>query len=259
MFSLARLDYRPELMGRSMKNEKYYETRIKCDVLNFLRKNNAVDSRSIIASEYVLGSTGRRADLAAYNNAKFIGIEIKSQHDSLARLKDQLDVYASCFDEVMLVVDERHVDNALNVTPDHVTVFEARRTGAIEVCRAATVTSVAVNEMRLRLLTVVELKKLLSIPSATPAKKTFLLAQGLSLPDEVIRTAIIDSFSQAFSVTSSHFWESVRRKNVSLSALGLLSRYASRRASFREKEEKEYIFWESWRKDAAAAFQGIGA
>ena|SRR5215472_8745957 len=58
-----------------------------------------------------------RADLVVVNGV-LKGYEIKSDQDTLVRLKAQADIYNQVFDTVTLVVAERHLDNALSVVPD---------------------------------------------------------------------------------------------------------------------------------------------
>ena len=240
-----------------MKTNKYYESHIKCDVLEFLRKTKNIDARSVLASEYVLGSTGRRADLAIFTGSKFIGIEIKSQHDSLSRLKDQLDVYAMCFDEVMVVLDGKHISYASEIASADVSVFEVSRLGTINLHRASTVIPAKDKATCLRLLTMNELRRLTGL-SDLQMKKNKLIDQALLLPDETIYSAITTSFKQNFSNTSLLFWEKIRRKNITINDLAYLSRFALERTNFREKEEQKSRFWEKWQQDASSTLQALG-
>ncbi|OKP76043.1 hypothetical protein BTE77_17230 [Ensifer adhaerens] len=242
-----------------MKTDKYYESQIKCDVLNSLRKHRVIDSRSIVASEYKLGSTGRRADLAVYNGSKLIGIEIKSKHDSLVRLRDQLDVYGACFDEVMLVSDERHISSALNISPLGVSVFEIDPFGCITLRREATTSRARAKLGCLQLLTVTELKKLTGVPLNVSMKKRALLAEADQVPDELIIGAATEAFIQAFSDTSLRFWRSVGRKKITPDELIALSRFAPERMMIREKKEQKALFWEMWRRQATAVLQGASS
>ncbi len=242
-----------------MKTDKYYESQIKCDVLNLLRKRRVIDSRSIVASEYVLGSTGRRADLAIYDGSRLIGIEIKSKHDSLVRLRDQLVVYQSCFDEVMLVSDERHISSALNTSPLGVSVFEIDRYACITLRREATASTTRAKLSCLQLLTVPELKRLTGVPLSASIKKSALLAEARQISDELILAAATAAFIEAFSETSLRFWRSVGRKNITPDALIGLSRFAPERMFIREKKEQQALFWEAWRRQATAALQGASS
>lgn len=242
-----------------MNTEKYYESHIKCDFLNYLRVGKVINARSLIASEYVLGTTGRRADLAVHNGSRFIGIEVKSQYDTLARLRDQLIVYTACFDDVMIVLDERHVEEGLEIASAEVAVFEVGRKGEISLRRAAAIKPRVDPETRLQLLTTQELKKLAGDDVSAPAKRSLLLEQAARLPRDVIGATIAEVFRQTFSDTSENFWRHVNRKRVTLDALGCLSRFAPERMNLREKQDERARFWDAWLQDAFIALQEAAA
>lgn len=238
-----------------MNKEKYYESHIKCDFLNYLRVGKIINARSTIASEYVLGTTGRRADLAVHNGSRFIGIEVKSQYDTLTRLRDQLKVYTACFDDVIIVLDERHLEEGLEIASAEVAVFEVNRKGGINLRRAPTMNPQIDPITRLQLLTVQELKKLTGYNLSAPAKRSLLLEQAAKLQGDVIRDAVLDAFMQTFFNTSGDFWRHVKRKRVTLEALGCLSRFAPERVSLRERQDEKARFWDTWRQDAFVALQ----
>ncbi|MBZ0163030.1 MAG: sce7726 family protein [Notoacmeibacter sp.] len=238
-----------------MKAEKFYESYLKCEFLNYLRLGDIINVRSSIASEYVLGNTGRRADLAVHNGSRFIGIEVKSRHDTLARLRDQLDVYTACFDDVMIVLDERHVEEGLEIASADVEVFEVNRKGDVSLRRAAEIKPRIDPNTRLQLLTIQELKKLTGYCGNAPAKKRLLLEEAKSLPKDAISEAIAVAFRQTFSDTSQNFWRHVKRKRVTPDALCHLSRFASERIRLREKQYEKARFWDAWRQDAFIALQ----
>jgi hypothetical protein len=242
-----------------MNAERYNEAHIKCDFLNYLRASKIINARSIIASEYVLGTTGRRADLAVHNGSRFIGIEVKSRYDTLIRLRDQLKVYTACFDEVMLVLDERHIDEGLEIASDEVAVFEIGHNRQLSLRRAATVEPLVDSEMRLQLLTMQELKKLIGYNVSLPVKRSSLLEQATELPEEIIENTIADVFRQNFTETSEVFWRRVKRKRVTLDALGCLSRFALERINWRAEQHEKDRFWEAWRKDAFIALKEAAA
>ncbi|WP_370677201.1 sce7726 family protein [Pleomorphomonas sp. PLEO] len=242
-----------------MNTDKYYESHIKCDFLNYLRARRTIGARSVIASEYVLGATGRRADLAIYNGSRFIGIEVKSQYDTLLRLRDQINAYISCFDDVMIALDERHVEEGLEIAPVEVAVFEVGRRGDIRLRRPAAGEPQVSAKVRLQLLTMQELKKLLGYGVSAPVKRSLLLERAETLSKNAVRGAVVDAFKETFSDTSADFWRQVKGKRVTLDALGCLSRYASERVISREKENEKARFWESWQKDAAAVLREVSA
>lgn len=233
-----------------MNREKYYESHIKCDFLNYLRVGKIINARSTIASEYVLGNTGRRADLAVRNGSRFIGIEVKSQYDTLTRLQDQLKIYTACFDDVMIVLDERHLEEGLEIASAEVAVFEVDREGGIKLRREPAMNPQVDPITRLQLLTVQELKKLTGYTLSAPAKRSLLLEQAGKLQGDVIGDAVLDAFTQTFFNTSGDFWRHVKRKRVTLEALGCLSRFAPERVNLRERQDQKTRFWDTWQQDA---------
>jgi hypothetical protein len=58
-----------------------------------------------------------RADVAVVNGTMH-GYELKSDHDTLYRLPEQVYAYSAIFDFVTLVVSERHLLRAIDVIPD---------------------------------------------------------------------------------------------------------------------------------------------
>lgn len=242
-----------------MSSGKYYESHIKCDFLNYLRATKLINSRSVLASEYVLGTTGRRADLAIHNGLKFIGVEVKSQYDTLTRLPGQLRTYTACFDEAMVVLDERHIEEGLGIASSAVSVFSVNRRGEISLVRPAQSTPVGDVRTRLQLLTIQELKKLAGMPVSAQAKRNVLLKEAERLDSDMAGVAIADAFRRTFADTSEDFWRRVQRKRVTLEALSCLSRFAVARANSRDREDERARFWETWRQDASVALRQLTA
>jgi hypothetical protein len=51
-------------------------------------------------------------------NGSISGFEIKSERDSLARLRSQIPNYARCFDSLTLVAPARHLNHAREMLPN---------------------------------------------------------------------------------------------------------------------------------------------
>lgn len=236
-------------------SEKYYESLIKSDVLSSLRRRRIINRHSIIASEFVLGSTGRRADLAVYNGTSFVGIEIKSKHDSLRRLRDQLETYNSCFDEVLLVLHERHLNEAFHIAPPNVPIFSITKSDQMSLVREASGSSKKNASTSLKLLTLAELKRLVGLPAGSLAKRADLLRAARQLPDSVIFDAVTASFMKTYSETSAKFWHHVRKRNISIDAMSHLSRFSSERADLIQRKERQQLFWNQWKDQAAEAIK----
>jgi len=92
------------------------ESQLKAALLNKLRSRRRIGLKTIVANELPLGTTGVRADLALLGR-RFIGIEVKSELDSLRRLRKQLTVYERYFDRTILLVAEKHLIR-LKLEPD---------------------------------------------------------------------------------------------------------------------------------------------
>lgn len=70
----------------------------------------------IVMSEFVYADGKRRADLVSINNA-FHAFEIKSDVDSLSRLKGQLEDYLRIFEYISFVTTEKYLSSIISLTP----------------------------------------------------------------------------------------------------------------------------------------------
>jgi hypothetical protein len=90
---------------------------IRRELLRRLRQEHASDLAStLIVDELGICEGERRVDVAVVNGM-LAGFEIKSERDTLTRLRQQRDAYGLVFDEVTLVVSPRHVKAARAVVP----------------------------------------------------------------------------------------------------------------------------------------------
>lgn len=80
---------------------------------NYLNKPGA---RAV--DELVLMRGKHRVDVAVLND-EFHAFEIKSEKDTLDRLPKQQACYNKFFDRISLVVDERHVEHAVQIVPQN--------------------------------------------------------------------------------------------------------------------------------------------
>lgn len=238
-----------------MENTDYYESRIKCEFLNYMKKRKMIDTKSIISSEYAMGNTGRRADLAVLTRSKIVGIEIKSKYDRLTRLEDQLKIYTACFDEVIVVLDEKHIPDALRIVPASVSVFELDSKGKIRLLQLSASAPETRKEIQLRLFTLSELRKLAGIGVGDQTKRSWIFEIARRLPGDVVRDAVLKSFRETYSTTSENFWQHVKRKRITVDSLAHLSRFTPARIAMQQKQDEKVRFWNAWREDALAALQ----
>src|SRR4051794_17477210 len=84
----------------------------------------AGDPGLLVVDELGLVFDEARVDVAVVNGALH-GFEIKSEHDSLARLPGQIVAYGRVFDYVTLVVGRRHAARASGLVPPWWGVIQA--------------------------------------------------------------------------------------------------------------------------------------
>jgi len=74
-----------------------------------------------------------RADIAVVNG-KLIGYEIKSETDSLLRLKNQIVAYDEIFDSIFIITSEKHLPNVIRRVPKHwgIFLYKKNRQGDIQ-------------------------------------------------------------------------------------------------------------------------------
>lgn len=74
-----------------------------------------------------------RVDLARLTDTRFDGFEIKSQRDTLSRLRNQAEIYNLVFDTATLVAARKHIDKAAAMLPEWWGLTEAvQNDGGIE-------------------------------------------------------------------------------------------------------------------------------
>ncbi|MBN2268977.1 MAG: sce7726 family protein [Sedimentisphaerales bacterium] len=80
-----------------------------------LRRQHA-QKNTLVIDELGLNHGRRRADIAVVNG-HLVGYEIKSNDDSLRRLKEQVKSYNAVFDKISIVVGDRYVNSIQNHIP----------------------------------------------------------------------------------------------------------------------------------------------
>lgn len=97
-------------------SEKQVRSHIKAAAVRLARRSNMLPVSMIEELEVSGGKA--RIDIA-FMSEYLTGIEIKSSKDNLSRLAKQSSCYAPYFDFLVLVVDTRMVDEALEMLPEH--------------------------------------------------------------------------------------------------------------------------------------------
>jgi len=72
---------------------------------------------TLVIDELGLNHGKCRADIAVVNG-QLVGYEIKSDNDSLRRLRDQITAYNAVFDKAFIVVGNRHINSIQDCVPE---------------------------------------------------------------------------------------------------------------------------------------------
>jgi len=81
-----------------------------------LRRQHA-HKDTLVIDELGLNHGKCRADITVVNG-RFVGYEIKSNNDSLRRLKEQVKSYNAIFDKISIVVGNRYINSIQNYIPE---------------------------------------------------------------------------------------------------------------------------------------------
>lgn len=206
------------------------EADLKAVVLNRLRAEFGTTQDAIVASEYRLGFTPVRVDIAALGDA-FVGVEIKSAKDSLKRLPSQIAAYTSYFERVVLAVADCHVQNLDWKALRSVEVWSVSESGLVRVVSQPT--------------QMAECRSLRDLLTADQRRRYKLDGES---SDQQCAEAFSREFRKRFGPTSQRFWELVAGRPVVASDLKMLSRYGERRANITAWSDAQAQEWGEWQE-----------
>jgi len=255
----ASLDLRPVCtLEHVLKREKTRKPRldeaaIKALTLTTLRNEGLISTGSIVASELIVSGASRRIDLATFAD-DLIGIEVKSEFDTLRRLEGQIANYLCHFEKVFLVVAAKHAE-CLKAIPEEVGCFVLTSDGVLFQDRPAA-RAQSIDPLNLaRLLTNEELRRhLLSEEDLERPSRRDLLLMACERPGDAVRAAVSDAFATRYGETSRAFWRTVRSSPVKSRHLHKLSRYAPKKKMYRAAQRRIEENWATWHQSADQFF-----
>jgi hypothetical protein len=214
-------------LTKSLKKQRIGEAEIKAAVLNRLKLQGRIDRRSTLASEFCLGRTGVRTDLAVRSD-RLIGVEIKSELDTLRRLPSQLVVYRAHFDCTVLVLASRHLAAVSSLDLACVEIWESVADGSLRTIQTGC--GGPPEEPRWAdLMTQVE-------------RRRFLTGDG--------GAAFRAAFDYRFAAKSRDFWRNVGRRKIKADDLTTLSRFRDVRLSQAALIEARQARWAEFAEQA---------
>lgn len=211
------------------------EAAVKAQVFSYIRQASG-RRKPILTAELTLGTSGTRADVAVLADAEFIGLEIKTERDSLRRLPSQLEAYARYFDHVIIVAAPCHFAELAETDLHGASVWRSTRDGLSPVINGQP--NSILPRAYLDLMTRQEKKGFLTKGAAT------------------VREHYFDIFKSRYGESSRTFWQSVSGRKIKADDVPVLSRFNGRRTAIelvaREREQR----WQRW-QDAYAGMNGL--
>lgn len=192
------------------------EAHVKSAILTHVGKLAGRGPKPIVTAEFTLGSSGTRADLALFAEGS-IGIEIKTEFDSLRRLPNQMEAYSRYFELAIAVVAPKHIERVNKDELFGASLWTYDQRGSLREIKSGKLNSIS-REALFDLL--------------TKAEKHTDNFRGV--------------MSNRYGETSSQFWRAVSRRSVKPIDLRLLSRFAERRDQAQNLADKQNAKWAQW-------------
>lgn len=232
---------------------KIDEEGLKCRILSMFRKERLISASSTIASEFVLGQTGCRCDLAIWNG-EFVGVEIKSARDSLVRLADQMGAYRRFFDTVIVLCDEVHWPKVERICGPEIAIYVWSTGSQIEFRRRGTRNLAADRQAYVKALTVRQLQSCLGTKTLDGYSRSQLERRVLADLSIDVKSLMTRRFEASYRGTTEAFWQAIARRRISEDHLAHLSRFAAARAGTQLAVDARKSFWRDWSKQAQVVF-----
>ncbi|ASP96722.1 sce7726 family protein [Sinorhizobium meliloti] len=228
------------------------EDGLKCELLSKFRRDRIITASATVASEFVLGQTGCRSDLAIWNG-NFIGVEVKSARDSLSRLPDQINAYRRFFDRVVVLCDEIHLRKVEQLCSDEVGVY-VWVDEQLQVVRDASFNYGTDRDECVRSLSLKQLQACLGLKPSDRCSRSELeqrIAADLSID---VRSLVVAAFETTYKTTTEAFLREISGRRIRKPHLAHLSRFAASRADARLSLDARNDFWRRWEQQAQTLF-----
>lgn len=205
------------------------ETMIKAEVLDLIRSQSTRRTRPVVATEFQILRGQTRADLAILSN-EFVGVEIKSQKDSLKRLVKQSHDYRASFDRTILVLDGSHLVAYLGINFRFCDVWTFDENKKLRQFSEGVHERIP-DENLYAMLNLKEREAAFRDPRFSKLTK---------------REIFFYFFKNKFGPTSEQFWQSVGRRKINREDIRYLSRFRDNRVAAEQvaiSREKEWADW----------------
>jgi len=123
-------------MKRSRPTTNTKDRDIREPLISWIASRHPADGSTGIIQEFEMPRPSARIDLAVVNG-EMSGFEIKSDADTLIRLRSQVPAFSRFFDKVSLVTTQRHLPCARKMIPEWWGIMVFKQEGAFRVVRSA--------------------------------------------------------------------------------------------------------------------------
>jgi hypothetical protein len=202
------------------------EPKAKAALLDFLRSEGALSSKSSVTAELILDKYSVRADLAISDGNDLRCYEIKTDRDTLVRLDRQLEVYARHADFVTVVAATRHISAIISRVQSHVGIYEMvgfDRQNPLRVVREPERSPEFDANALLSLVPVKHLQSRLAISGRR--RRHDVVAEAVDLPSETKKRAALTFFAERYGPNSRELWRAARRRKIRSDDLAILRRW----------------------------------
>lgn len=177
-----------------------------------------------VTAELTLGMSSVRADLVVVRDSELIGIEIKTERDTLRRLPAQIKGYAKFFHHAMIVADERHLAAILNMDVRGASVWVLEENGIELVSKGQR-----------------------NVPCSSVFGE-MMTREERRVFDAGGREAYLEVFTKRYGESSQTFWDSVRGRKIRSEDIKFLSRFTERRLAILDIARDKELQWQRWRE-----------
>ena len=231
--------------------ERLLEADMKAALIGHLKEKEAIcPEKSVLINELTIDNFSGRVDLVVADDKGLYAYEIKSEADSLYRLKIQISRYLQFFDKVTIFAATKHVPHILKIAPETVAVW-AMDGGKIKIVQRGRRYSNQQVSSLLKLMKASELRSLALKIGKTPEafKRSFLEVILYDVSRAVVRQAVINALKSRYRASSRHFWQMVE-DTVGARHIVELSPYLTEKRRIENLEAEQEEFWLRWSADA---------
>lgn len=219
-----------------------HEDIIKCGVIAELSAEGALAPGTVVANEFVIGKSDRRADLVVING-HLQAFEVKSSRDNLSRLSDQAENYLRYFDEVTIVCTHTHY-TAVREELGAICGIWLFNEGTLRVEKKKAARKRKISPCKSNLISLLTVRELRKLARLTPTKESRYMSRAelekicLSIPRQTVYENTLEMLKRRHTKPFNEFLKSAAAQGIRPTGLRLLSRFVS------QSEETPEHDWE---------------